>query len=64
MVPLILKFVIIIIIIISSSSSSSSEIESGTGNNRGNWNHLKITQTVPEQYTGEHEIKEPLKTVD
>ena len=53
-----MKFIIIIIIGSSSSSSSSSsnssssEIKSDTGNNRGNWNHLKITQTVPEQYTG------------
>ena len=23
-----------------------------TSNNRGNWNHLKITQTIPEQYIG------------
>jgi hypothetical protein len=23
-----------------------------TGNNRGDWNHLKITQKVPEQHTG------------
>ena len=33
-----------------------------TGNNRGDWNHLKITQTVPEQHTGKHEIKELQKT--
>jgi len=47
-----MKFIIIIIIIIiiigiSSSSSSSSEIKSDTVNNRGNWNHLKITHTEP-----------------
>jgi len=23
---------------------------------RGNWNHFKITQTVPEQHTGKHKI--------
>jgi len=25
---------------------------SDTGNNRGDWNHFKITQTIPEQHTG------------
>ena len=25
-----------------------------TGNNRGDWNHFKIVQTVPEQHTGEN----------
>jgi hypothetical protein len=25
---------------------------SDTGNNRGNWNHFKIIQTIPEQHTG------------
>jgi hypothetical protein len=25
--------------------------ESDTSNNRGKWNHLKITQTIPEQHT-------------
>jgi len=29
-----------------------------TGNNRGDWNRFKINQTVPEQNTGKHEIKE------
>jgi hypothetical protein len=28
------------------------ESVSGTGNNRGDWNHFKITQTIPEQHTG------------
>ena len=28
------------------------ESKSNTGNNRGDWNHIKITQTVPEQHTG------------
>ena len=27
--------------------------KSDTGNNRGGWNRFKITQTVPEQRTGE-----------
>jgi len=26
--------------------------KSDTGNNRGDWNHFKTTQTVPEQHTG------------
>jgi hypothetical protein len=26
--------------------------EGNTSNNRGNWNHLKIIQKTPEQYTG------------
>jgi hypothetical protein len=25
--------------------------KSGINNNRGNWNHLKIIQKIPEQYT-------------
>ena len=29
------------------------ENKSDTGNNRGDWDRFKITQTVPEQYTGE-----------
>jgi len=28
------------------------EVKSDTGNNRGDWNYLKITQTIPEQHTG------------
>ena len=27
--------------------------KNGTGNNRSNWNRLKIIQTIPEQHTGE-----------
>ena len=27
------------------------ESKSDTGNNRGDWNHLKMIQTVPEQHT-------------
>jgi len=27
------------------------ESQSNTGNNRGNWNHFKITETKPEQHT-------------
>jgi hypothetical protein len=34
------------------------ENKSDTGNNVGNWTHFKITQTVPEQPTRKHEIKE------
>ena len=37
--------------------------KSDTGNNRGDWNRFKITQTVPEQHTGESaKIKELRKT--
>jgi hypothetical protein len=36
--------------------------KSDASNNRGDWNHFKITPTIPEQITGKHEIKEPLKT--
>ena len=28
------------------------ESKSDTGNNMGNWNHFKISQTIPEQHTG------------
>jgi len=28
------------------------ESKSDTGNNKGIWNHLKITQTIPEQHSG------------
>jgi len=28
------------------------ENKSDTGNNRDNWNHLSIIQTLPEQHTG------------
>jgi hypothetical protein len=35
------------------------ESRSDTCNNRGDWNHLKITQTIPEQRTRKKkEIKE------
>jgi hypothetical protein len=30
--------------------------KSDTSNNRGNWNHLKIIQEIPAQYT-QHEIR-------
>jgi hypothetical protein len=26
--------------------------QADTGNNRDNWNHIKIIQKIPEQYTG------------
>ena len=28
------------------------ESKSDTGNNRGDWNHIKITQIIPEKHTG------------
>jgi hypothetical protein len=46
----------IIIIIERPNNRNSAHMEresrSDTTNNRGDWNHLKITRTVPEQYTG------------
>jgi len=36
--------------------------KSDTSNNSGNWNHLTVIQTVTEQRTGEHEIKELQQT--
>ena len=33
-----------------------------TGNNRGDWNHLRITQTVAEQHRCKHKIEELQKT--
>jgi hypothetical protein len=38
--------------------------KSDTSNNRGNWNHFKIIQKVPEQRTGKarYDIKELNKT--
>jgi len=33
-----------------------------TSNNRGGWNHFKITQTIPEQHTRKAIIKEVQKT--
>ena len=27
-------------------------VECDTGSNRGDWNHFKITQTIPEEHTG------------
>jgi len=44
--------IIIIIIIIINSVDVVCENKSDTGNNRGDWNHFKITRTVPEQHTG------------
>jgi hypothetical protein len=45
---------------------SSAHVEcankSDTGNNWVNWNRFKITQTIPEQHTGKHGIKELQKT--
>ena len=38
------------------------ESKSDTGNKRGDWNHFKITQTIPDQIPGKHEIKELQKT--
>jgi hypothetical protein len=28
------------------------ENKTDTGNNRSDWNHFKITQTIPDQHTG------------
>ena len=33
------------------------ESRSDTGNNRGDWNHLTVIQTVPEQHTGQARYK-------
>jgi len=38
------------------------EKKSDTRNNRGDWNHFKITQTMPEQYTRKANFKELQKT--
>jgi len=40
--------------LIKNTHSAHVECESkiDTGNNRGDWNRLKITETVPEQHTG------------
>jgi hypothetical protein len=32
-------------------------------NNRGDWNHFKITHTIPEQHIGKHENKEQQTSV-
>jgi len=34
------------------SAHVDGESESDIGNKRGDWNHFKITQTIPEQHTG------------
>jgi hypothetical protein len=34
------------------------ESKSDTNNNRGDWNHLKITRTIPEQHTRIEQIEE------
>jgi len=34
------------------SSHVECENKNYTGNKRGNWNHLSIIQTLPEQHTG------------
>ena len=31
------------------------ESKSDTSNNRGDWNHFKITQTISEQHTGKEQ---------
>jgi hypothetical protein len=38
------------------SADKECESKSDTGNNKGDWYHLKITQTIPEQHT-KHKIK-------
>ena len=35
------------------SSHVECDSKSDTGNNRGDWNHFRITQTTPEQHTWE-----------
>jgi len=60
--PQLTLHIIIIIIIIINSARVECEIKSDTSNNRGNWNHLKIIQTVPQQHTGKARIKELQKT--
>jgi hypothetical protein len=37
---------------IRNSSHVECDSQSDTGNNMGEWNHFKISQTVPEQRTG------------
>jgi hypothetical protein len=34
-----------------------------TGNNRGDWDYIKVIQKIREQHTGKHEVKELQKTV-
>ena len=43
---------VIIIIIIIIITPVECAYKSDTSNNKGDWNHFKITQTVPEQRTG------------
>jgi hypothetical protein len=38
------------------------ESRSDTGNNKGDWNHIKITQTIPEQHTGKVRNQETAQT--
>ena len=33
------------------------ESRSDTGNNRGDWNHFNVTQTIPEQHTGSMKLR-------
>ena len=35
---------------------------SDTSSKRGDWNRLKVVHKIPEQHTGQHEIKEVQKT--
>ena len=58
MMMMMMMMIIIIIIIIINSAHVECEIKSDASNNRGNWNHLKIIQTVPQQHTGKARIKE------
>jgi ribosomal protein L14E/L6E/L27E len=44
--------IIIIIIINRNTARVECQSRTGTDNKTANWNHLKITQTVPEQHTG------------
>ena len=38
------------------------KIKDDTSNNRGNWNHFKIIEKIPEQQPGKYEITELQKT--
>ena len=62
MMMMMMMITIIIIIIIINSAHLECEIKSDTSNNRGNWNHLKIIQTVPQQHNSKARIKELQKT--
>ena len=45
----------------SNSAHVECENKSDTGNNRGDWDHFKIGQTVPDQHSAKGRIKVPAK---